>query len=107
MSWVKQPAVPGGTKGCLNCSSLRETMAPETLIAVGFGSAIATCDGAYVYGEDDANGTLLSCADIELLAAKDPDHDWQIALFAPLYEAVYQRQGDAHWVLVVRGLGFA
>ena len=38
------------------------------------------------------------------------DVDWEIeviAFHAPLYSAVYQRQGDAAWVLVEKGHGFA
>jgi hypothetical protein len=41
------------------------------------------------------------------MAAADPDHDWRIYFYAPLYEAEYQRQGDGCWVLIKKGEGFA
>lgn len=41
-----------------------------------------------------------TCADMERKAALDPDHDWRISYYAPLYEAVYQRHGPEHWVLI-------
>ena len=109
----------------------------ERVIAVGFGSATATCDDRQVYyarslddegtrvsttraslmfgegytvyseGSLDDDAEFWTVADVEKLAAADPDHDWRIAFHAPLYSAVYQRQGDAAWVLVEKGHGFA
>ncbi len=40
-------------------------------------------------------------------AVADPDHDWRIFKFAPLYDAVYQRHAAGQWVLIERGEGFA
>jgi hypothetical protein len=45
--------------------------------------------------------------DAEDAASKDPDHDWRVHFYAPLYEAHYQRQDEKHWVLVEKGQGFA
>lgn len=78
-------------------------------IAVGFGSAGYSKDGETLWdegmaGEEDGLPTV---ADVEQLAAADPDHDWRIFFFAPLYEAEYQRQGEGVWVLVRKGMGFA
>jgi hypothetical protein len=81
----------------------------ESIIAVGFGSANCTKDNEFVYDEQDTpdGGDYATCGDMEKLAAADPDHDWQIAFYAPLYEAVYQRHGNNHWVLIQKGNGFA
>lgn len=46
-------------------------------------------------------------AEVEKLASADPDHDWRIVMFGPLHGEVYQRQGDAKWVLVEKNEGFA
>jgi len=83
----------------------------EGWIAVGFGSASVTRDGEEVYSEPndpDADQALIwTGADAEKAAAADPDHDWRISKYAPLYDAVYQRHGDGQWVLIERGEGFA
>lgn len=80
------------------------------IIAAGFGSANVTKDSEQVYDEQDANygrRELWTGEDAEKAAAADPDHDWRISIFAPLYEAEYQRQGPGHWVLISKGQGFA
>jgi len=106
--WLK-PAIEGGTKGCLCCGAMHKALPLEAIIAVGFGSAFCTKDGAPIYDEQDTPDDELNktCADMELLAAADPEHDWLISYYAPLYEAVYQRHGPEHWVLVEKGQGFA
>jgi len=80
----------------------------NALIAVGFGDATVTKNGEEVYSEnthDEEN--LWSAQDAENLAKQDPDNDWRIHLEAPLGDRHYQRQGDGHWVLYKRGMGFA
>ena len=78
-------------------------------IAVGFGSAGVTKDGKEVYSEplDGDETNIWTGAEAEQVAASDPDHDWRIHKYAPLYEAVYQRHGDGQWVLIQQGEGFA
>lgn len=107
-SWLK-PAIEGGTKGCLCCGSMHQALPLDAAIAVGFGSASCTKDGAFVYDEQETpeGDEYKTCGDMEKLAATDPDHDWQISYYAPLYEAVYQRHGENHWVLIEKGEGFA
>lgn len=89
-----------------------EPLIPRTLlhmdkiIAVGFGAANLTKDGWQVYYEDKTR-PLMSVAQAEELASKDPHHDWQIALVAPLWEAYFQRQGEGQWVMYKKGAGFA
>jgi len=113
---------------CLTCElngAIPITFPPEGLIAVGFGYAGVTKDGREVLREpdcpilyDDAGEMLPedqqppepeypTGADAEKLAAADPDHDWRIHLEGPLSGRVYQRQGDAGWVLVEQSEGFA
>ncbi len=115
-SWTKLPAVPGsvaclvvGVGGRSIASGALSDLPMERVIAVGFGSATATCDDRQVYSEGslDDDAEFWTVADVEKLAAADPDHDWRISFHAPLYSAVYQRQGDAAWVLVEKGQGFA
>lgn len=80
----------------------------DSIIAVGFGSANCTKDREFVYDEQDAvDERYATCADMEALAVADPDHDWRISYYAPLYEAVYQRHDVGVWNLIEKGKGFA
>lgn len=85
----------------------------DAIICVGFGDARVTRDRKIVWSEDtaeedsDGNKIYWEGKDAEAAAAKDPNHDWRVNYYAPLYEATYQRQGVGHWVLVEKGEGFA
>jgi hypothetical protein len=83
----------------------------ERHIAVGFGSAGYSKDGKVLYDENMAQIDDLEAAptvmDVESQAVMDPEHDWRIFFYAPMYEAEYQRQGLGVWVLVKQGDGFA
>lgn len=107
-AWIK-PGIEGGSKGCLCCGVMHQTLQPGAVIAVGFGAATAMKGNEVVYDEQDVphDSDFATCADIEKLALADPDHDWRISYYAPLYEAVYQRHGEGHWVLIEKGQGFA
>ena len=110
MTWEKLPAIEGGSGGCLHCGYQHDVLPMEAIIAVGFGSASLTKDGECIHdGEralhDEKEPWTVEQAEAE--AAKDPDHDWRISLIAPLSERHYQRQGDKHWVLYEKGMGFA
>jgi hypothetical protein len=110
MTWEKLPAIEGGTGGCMNCGYQHDVLPMDAVIGVGFGSAGLTKDNAMVWDEGDAAGDfnkLLTVAEAEGMAAADPDHDWRIFLVGPLSERHYQRQGDRHWVLYEKGIGFA
>lgn len=106
--WQKLPPVEGSV-ACFTCGAgARSDLEPTRWIAVGFGNAGYSKDGVSLWEEngieDEEPPTV---ADVEKLAAADPDHDWRIYFFAPLYEAEYQRQGDGVWALIRKGEGFA
>jgi hypothetical protein len=80
-------------------------------IAVGFGDAGYQCDGKTLWSEGSSRIGDLEDApkvmDVESMAMADPEHDWRIYFYSPMYEAEYQRQGLGVWVLVRKGQGFA
>jgi hypothetical protein len=94
--------------GCATCSHT-PTVAPLGLVvAVGFGSAQVTRDGAQVWFETgDEEQELYDVLHWEELAAADPEHDWRIEMNGPLRGMTYQRHGEAKWVLVDSNPGFA
>lgn len=119
MAWKKEPAIESGGPACLCCGTPTDLFPMDGVIAVGFGAANVTCDGKSVYDEpmvyydekgepiEDESLKYWTGADAEKAAAADPDHDWRISKFAPLYEAEYQRHDRGQWVLIRRGEGFA
>lgn len=110
MGWEKLPAIEGGPGGCLHCGYKHPILPMDAVIAVGFGSASLTKGDECIYDEQDVGHTYkdyLTVEQAEEMAARDPDHDWRIHLFAPLSERHYQRQGEKHWVLYEKGEGFA
>lgn len=107
--FTKLPPVEGST-ACLTCGcGSHDTLSMEAVLAVGFGDCTVTKDGVVVYSENQCASTdeFWSGQDAENKAKKDPNHDWRITFMAPLYDSVYQRHGDGHWVLVEKGKGFA
>lgn len=109
MSFEKLPPVEGGVV-YLNCGcGPKNELNMERRLCVGFGTAGYSLDGETIWQEsphdefEDAPQVSL----VEKLAQESPDCDWRIFFHAPLYDAVYQRQGDGIWVLVEKGLGFA
>lgn len=112
MTWEKKPAIQSGGPACICCGTPTNMFPADGWIAVGFGSAGVTRDGKEVYSEpydfDGEDESLIwTGADAEKAAAADPDHDWRIYKYAPLYAAVYQRHSEGQWVLIERGEGFA
>lgn len=104
--WAKQPAISAGSKGCVCCGAMHQALEMDALIGVGFGDAGYSRNGTVVWNEATSEH-LITVADAERAAKADPDHDWRIFYYAPLYEAVYQRQSEGHWVLIEKGEGFA
>jgi len=119
MTWTKEPAIEAGGPACLCCGTPTALFPMDATIAVGFGAATVTKNGKCVYEEpqiyiaengDDIEppeGSYWTGADAEKAAAADPDHDWRISKYAPLYEAEYQRHAPGQWVMIRRGEGFA
>lgn len=108
MSFKLLPPIKGSI-ACLTCGSgSHDIMDMNDLLGVGFGDVTVTKDGELIYSEIGREmNELWNGEDAENEALKDPDHDWRVHFYAPLYEAHYQRQGDKHWVLVEKGEGFA
>lgn len=96
--------------GCLNCSSAALKAPMEMMIAVGFGSAIVFKDGKPIYdGEADLHktGKAKKVRYFEMLARKEPDHDWRIENHGPMHGETFQRQGKNNWVCIESNEGFA
>lgn len=111
MTWTKQPPIHGTIHGCF-LNPTYDIAPMDMLIAVGFGDARVTRDGETVYSElklpkDATEDMFWTTQDAENEALKDPDHDWRIVLYAPLYGRIFQRQGDGEWVLIGENEGFA
>lgn len=106
--WKKEPAIKSNGPACLCCGTPTDIFQLDRIIAVGFGGASVTKDGKCVYDEQMVSDeNYWTGADAEYAAATDPEHDWRISIFAPLYDADYQRHGPEQWVLIRRGEGFA
>lgn len=106
--WEKLKPIEGSPGPCLCCGGTHEVLPMEATIAVGFGSSGLTKNGLSIYDESQVvDDKYMTVAEAEELAAKDPDNDWRIFYFGPLSEKHYQRQGDKHWILYEKGMGFA
>lgn len=109
----KLKPIKGGTCGCLCCGYQHDIIPMDSIIAVGFGAATVTRNGKVIYDGESKREKAKDWDDVwtaqtaEDEAAKDPDADWRIHLVAPLSERNYQRQGEKHWVLYKKGIGFA
>ena len=109
VAWTKLPPIEAHYGGCLNCGPRPAQFPPDGVIAVGFGYAALHKDGTPIWSElnDVTDDELMTGADAEVLAARDPDHDWRIVLDGPLSSRTYQRHGPGQWILVEKGEGFA
>lgn len=105
----KQDAIPSKGNPCLCCGVIASKFPPDGRIAVGFGCAMLTKDGAPLFEERDGMEweDCMSGEQAEALAAADPDHDWQITIHGPLSGRTYQRHTPGEWVLVEQNEGFA
>lgn len=109
--FTKLPPIVGHAVCSHGCGP-HDCLDMEKMILVGFGNAGVQQDGSTVWdenmmGPDDDWDKAMTVQKAEDLAKTAPDSDWRIYFHAPLYDAVYQRQGDALWVLVEKGEGFA
>lgn len=110
MPFERLPAVAGSVT-CLTCGcGARTDLGMDRHICVGFGDAGYSRDGETLWSEANEGCEFEDAptvAKVEALAAADPDHDWRIYFYAPMYSAEYQRQGEGAWVLVKKDMGFA
>jgi hypothetical protein len=107
MSWKKIEPWQGRVhQGCLHAPGVQKIASLETVVAVGFGCAQITKDGAVIFDEMNAED-FHELSEFEAMAKADPDHDWRLILEAPLRSQVYQRHADDAWVLIESGMGFA
>jgi hypothetical protein len=83
-------------------------LALDAVIGVGLGYAALTRDGQAVYEENGKRHCdLMTVAQAEDLAQREPDRDWRIHLVAQLENRHYCRQGACIWVLYERGHGMS
>lgn len=83
-------------------------LAPEAVIGVGIGYAALTRDGQTLYEEDRAGQhDLMTVAQAERLAQREPERDWRIHLVAQLEDRHYRREGASRWVIYERGYGMS
>jgi hypothetical protein len=107
MSYELLPRIEGHIV-CLTCGcGPKNDLSMGREIAVGLGQASYSRDGETLWREQGDEETFPTVQDVENFALGDPDHDWRITFYAPLYEAEYQRQGEGQWILVRKGEGFA
>jgi len=110
--WKKLAPIKKGELhiGCLNCSTAEYEASMDKIIANVFGTASLLCDGREVVaGENYSrkhNDEFFTFANAEKLAAKDPNHDWQVVMYGPLHGETYQRHGKEKWVCVESNMGF-
>ena len=84
------------------------TLAPDALVAVGFGYAALTRDGVPVFEADCGDlERAISVRDAEAIAAAAPEHDWCIHLVAQRDERHYRRVADGRWTIYRRGYGLS
>jgi hypothetical protein len=79
---------------------------PDSLIGVGIGCATLTRDGETVY-EENGKRDLMTVAQAERLAEREPQRDWRIHLVAQLEDRHYRREGAGVWALYERGYGMS
>jgi hypothetical protein len=85
-----------------------QCLMPEQTIGVGIGYAALTRDGETVYEEDyKGKRDLMTVAQAERLAQREPNRDWRIHLVAQLDDRHYRRQSAGRWVIYERGYGMS
>lgn len=85
-----------------------QVLSPEAVIGVGIGYAALTCDGQVVYEENGKRHCdLMTVAQAEGLARRDPARDWRIHFVAQLENRHYRRSTAGLWMLYERGYGMS
>lgn len=98
-------------QACLCCPPRPITVPMNVDPHPGFGGCTLTRDGElhtdYFLTIHSTQADERVMQDFEDIAAGDPDHDWRLTINGPMYGCVYQRHGDAEWVMVEKLEGFA
>ena len=107
--------------GCV-CGGKRENrFHGSSIIAIGFGIAQVTKDGAIVYDEMDCERKHIAekgedttewppfwtGQDAENAALADPDHKWEIIIHGPMNGATWERKSPGVWLQTESNRGFA
>jgi hypothetical protein len=94
-------------KTCRHWAAMSDKyLMPDSLIGVGIGCATLTRDGETVY-EENGKRDLMTVAQAERLAEREPQRDWRIHLVAQLEDRHYRREGAGVWALYERGYGMS
>ncbi|RTL65890.1 MAG: hypothetical protein EKK42_20305 [Pseudonocardiaceae bacterium] len=88
--------------GCAFAGPAPTILAPDAVLAVGFGFVTVKRDGEVLWSGDDETKRLS-----EFDVSEFPDSDWRVEFLAPLTESEYQWHPGTGWVLFRTGLGFA
>ena len=84
---------------CLCCPPKPVQADMEMVIAVGFGGAGVSADGKHIWDEQQAGDDwdkMWTVADAEKAALENPEADWRIYKFGPMWGGEWQRQGPAN-----------
>lgn len=92
--------------GCLCCGFKGDVLPMEKMLAVGFGDVTVEMDGKHVYSENSVD-EFWTTQDAENKALENPDADWRIHFYGPLWGGSFQRQSKGHWILYREDMGFA
>lgn len=101
-----RPMVAPSTGGCALCSPVAQELPLDAELDVGFGSTALLVDRSVT----ELHALTQPCrtlADVERIAARQPQRNWRLRFITPLRASVFQRQGPGRWVLVESGPGFA
>lgn len=107
-TWTRLPPIEGSL-ACATCGAgAHSDLEPERGL-FAYGSADYSRNGEVLWSFDmsDEDAPPVTVADVEALAAADPDHDWRISFDTPMWFGEYQRHGPGVWALVRKGPGFA
>jgi hypothetical protein len=95
--------------GCMHCPGSEDILQMDTVLYQGFGGYYVRKNGEIHYWpkSDLKWEEFKTLSDIELEAATDPNHKWEVVLDNPLGGATWERHADKQWHLTDTNMGFA
>ena len=86
-----------------------ELLELSTVLYNGFGGYSVRKNGELFYegGYDEDWEKFKKLRDIEKIAKKEPEANWEVELYAPLSGATWKRNSSGKWLCVERNQGFA